>query len=198
MTSVVGLCNLALVKLGSSQRLTDILDDTRNGRAFNAVFEPKRDLELSAHPWTFALTRAQIPALSTAPAFGWARAFPRPANCLKITQIGQDHDMYEGAEPWYELEGGNILCDEASPLDLRYVVRVTNTGLWHPCFVEVMACRLAFETCKEITGSTDLRAQLWEERKVALLEARRQNAIEKPPQNTSRGSWWHALHNRGG
>jgi hypothetical protein len=197
MTSIVGICNLAIGKLGSSSPITEITEDSRNGRAMNRVFEPYRDVELSSHPWTFAMARAQIPALSTAPAFEWSRAFPRPAGCLRVAQIGERYVLYE-AKPSFELEGANILCDEASPLNLRYLQRVTNTGLFHPLFVDVLACRLAFEACKEITGSTELREQLWAERKAAVLEAKRQNAVEKPPAETQRGSWWQALHGRAG
>lgn len=199
MTSQVGIYNIAIGKLGSSNRVTDPLDDTRNARALSAVYEAKRDLELASHPWTFAMARAQIPALVGAPIFGWSKKFPRPAGLLSLVEIGECFVLYDtGAGPGFELEGANILCDETSPLNIRYTQQITNTGLFHPCFVELLACRLAFETCKEITGSTDMRSQLWQERTAALQEARRQNAIEKPPQQPIRGSWFNALHGTGG
>lgn len=193
-SSVVSICNQALAKLGA-QPITDILDDTRNGRAMNRVYEPKRDLELTAHPWVFALTRAQIPAVVSAPAFGWARSFPRPSGCLRIVELGSDWVLYtdDGTGPGFQLEGDSILTDESSPLNIRYTQQITNTGLFPAPFVEVLACRLAFETCKEVTGSTDMREQLWQERGAALAEARRLNAIEKPPGRPVRGSWVRAM-----
>lgn len=199
MASAVSICNLALEKLGA-QPIIDLLDDNRNGRAMNRVYEAKRDLELTSHPWVFALTRAEIPATTTAPAFGWARAFPRPTGCLRIVEVGECWVLYldDGGGPGFQLEGDSILTDEASPLKLRYTQKVTNTGLYPSTFVEVLACRLAFETCKEITGSTEMREQLWQERSAALSEARRLNAIEKPPGRPARGSWARALRGWGG
>lgn len=193
-SSTVSICNQALAKLGA-QPITDILDNTRNGRAMNRVFEPKRDLELASHPWVFALTRAKIPSIVTAPAFGWARSFPRPSGCLRIVELGSDWVLYtdDGAGPGFQLEGDSILTDESSPLNIRYTQQITNTGLFPAPFVEVLACRLAFETCKEITGSDSMRDQLWQERGAALAEARRLNAIEKPPGRPVRGSWVRAM-----
>lgn len=193
-SSVVSICNQALAKLGA-QPITDILDDTRNGRAMNRVFEPKRDLELSLHPWVFALKREKIPSIVAAPAFGWARSFPRPSGCLRIVELGSDWVLYtdDGTGAGFQLEGDSILTDESSPLNIRYTQQITNAGLFPAPFVEVLACRLAFETCKEITGSNDMREQLWQERGAALSEARRLNAIEKPPGRPVRGSWVRAM-----
>jgi hypothetical protein len=193
-SSIVSICNQALGKLGA-QPIIDILDDTRNGRAMNRLFDAKRDLEQSLHPWVFALAHAQIPAITQAPAFDWARSFPRPSGCLRIVQLGSCWVLYQddGMGPGFELEGDSILTDEASPLNIRYTQRVTNTGLFPAPFVEVLVCRLAFEACKEITGSSEMRDQLWQERAAALAEARRLNAIEKPPGRPVRGSWVRAL-----
>ena len=49
MTSVVGICNLALTKLGAA-RITSLTDDTKQARALNAIYEATRDAELAAQP----------------------------------------------------------------------------------------------------------------------------------------------------
>ena len=38
----------------------------------------------------------------------------------------------------YELEADAILTDASAPLKLRYIKRVTTTGLWDPLFVDVV------------------------------------------------------------
>lgn len=193
MASVVQICNQALTKLGA-QRITDLLDDTRNARVMNAIYETKRDAELSAHPWTFAIKRAQIPALSTAPAFQWTRSFPLPSDCLRLVQVGEDYTFYDtdGGE-LFQVEGNSILTDEESPLDVRYVYRVTSTGLFSSLFIEALACRLAAEACEEITQNTTKREAAWAEYKQAIREAKRVNAIEQPPQRQPDLSWVRAL-----
>lgn len=193
MASVVQICNQALTKLGAA-RITDLLDDTRNARVMNAIYETKRDAELSAHPWTFAIKRAQIPALSTAPAFQWTKSYPLPSDCLRLVQVGEDYTFYDsdGGE-LFQVEGNSILTDEESPLDVRYVYRVTSTGLFSPLFIEALACRLAAEGCEEITQNASKREAAWAEYKQAIREAKRVNAIEQPPQRQPDLSWVRAL-----
>lgn len=193
MASVVQICNQALTKLGA-QRITDLLDDTRNARVMNAIYETKRDAELSAHPWTFAIKRAQIPALSTAPAFQWTKSYPLPSDCLRLVQVGEDYTFYDsdGGE-LFQVEGNSILTDEESPLDVRYVYRVTSTGLFSPLFIEALACRLAAEACEEVTQNASKRELAWQEYKQAIREAKRVNAIEQPPQRQPDLSWARAL-----
>jgi hypothetical protein len=189
VASSVQICNLALTKLGAT-RITDLLDETKQARALNAIYDATRDAELAAHPWTFAITRAEIPALTAAPAFGWARAFPKPADCLRLVEVGQFYVLYDtGGTPGFELEGQSILCDEASPLQIRYVQRVTNTGLFAPLFVQSLACRLAFEVCETLTQNLSKREAAWKERLAFIAEAKRANAIERPPQRPQDLSW---------
>jgi len=198
MASTVDICNQALTKLGAS-RITSLLDDTKQARSLNAIFETKRDAELAAHPWTFAITRAQIPASSTAPAFGWAKAYPLPAGYLALVEVGEDYVFYQSdAGPLFQIEGGSILTDEASPLRIRYTQRITNSGLLPALFVEALACRLAAEVAEDLTQSLSKRTQAWEEYKQAIRAARKTNAIEQPPRLPPPASWLRALQDQGG
>lgn len=198
MTSEVGICNQALVKVGAS-RIVALTDDSKQARTLNAIYAVKRDAELSANPWTFAIKRAQIPASSTAPAFGWAYAYPLPSDYLAMVEVGQDYTFYDtdtGALFALETDSNGaqaVLTDQGSPLDVRYVSRVTNSGLFTPLFVEVLACRLAAEVCEELTQSAGKKEALWGEYKRAIREARRVNAIEQPPRKNPVASWERAL-----
>lgn len=199
MASTVQIWNQALTKLGA-ERITDLLDNTRNAQVMNAIYEVKRDAELAAHPWTFAIKRASIPASSTAPAFGWLRSFPLPADFLRLVQVGEYYTFYDsdGGE-LFQVEtdpatgGLAVLTDAASPLLIRYVYRVTNSGLYSALFVEAFACRLAAEGAEAITQNLSKREQAWKERGQAIATARRTNAIEQPPQRQPDLSWARAL-----
>lgn len=193
MPSDVGICNQALNKLGAA-RITALTDTDKNARHMASIYEVKRDAELAAHPWTFAITRVSIPASSTAPAFKWLRSFPLPSDCLRLVEVGQDFDLYDsetGAR--FQVEGNAILTDEASPLQIRYVARVTNTGYYPAPFVEALACRLAAESAEALTQNATKREAAWNEHKQAIKEARRLNAIEQPPQRTPMNSWERVL-----
>lgn len=198
MASSTQIANQALTKLGA-ERITDLSDDTNSARVMNAIYTAKRDAELAASPWTFAIKRASIPASSTAPAFGWARSFPLPTDFLRLVQVGEAYAFYETAEALFEMESDPdtgrpaILSDEPSPLNIRYVYRVTNPGLHPALFDEALACRLAAEACEQITQNLGKREAAWEERKQALRDARRVNAIEQPPQRNPNGTWASAM-----
>lgn len=193
MASVVDICNQALTKNGAAT-ITDLLDDTRNAQVMNAIYEAKRDAELAAHPWTFAITRTKIPALSTAPSFGWLRSFPLPTDCLRVVEVDEFFVAYDSsAGPEFEIEASAILSDYASPLKLRYVQRVTNAGLFSALFAEALACRLAAESAEKITQNLSKREAAWAEYKQAIAAARRANAIERAPQRQQPTSWERAL-----
>jgi hypothetical protein len=194
MSSTIEICNLALTKLGAA-RITSLADDSKQAQALSAIYDSARDAELAAHPWSFAITRAALPASSTAPAFGWARAFPLPADCLHLVQVGDSFSYYDSdtAGAGFDVEGGAVLTDATSPLLIRYTYRVTNSGLFPPLFVQSLACRLAFELAEELTQNLSKREAAWAERKEAIREAKRANVIERPPQTVPDLSWVRAM-----
>lgn len=190
MASQVEIVNNALIKLGED-RITSMSDPDKPATLASAVWDVKRDAELAAHPWTFATARAALPASATAPAFGWAFSYPLPAGFLAMVEVGEDYVLYrpDEARALFTIEGGAILCDEASPLRIRYVQQVTNTGLWPALFAEAMACRLAVELCEALTQSGSKKQQLRDEYRDTIRAARRANAIELPPQPVPESIW---------
>lgn len=191
MASQTAIVNRALIKLGAS-RITSIDDEDKQARIAKELWDTTRDLELAAHPWTFAKTRAELPALVTTPTFGWTRAFQLPAGFLRLIEVGEYWVMYQTeAETGnlFELEGQTILTDEASPLRIRYIQRITNTGLFAPLFVEALATRLAVEMCESLTQSQAKKQTLMQEYDAAIKAARKNNAIELPPQVGPLSTW---------
>lgn len=193
MASQTDICNQALTKIGAD-RILAITDDTKAASTLNAIWAIKRDAELAAQPWTFAIRRASLPASTTTPSFGWSYAYPLPSDYLAMVEVGEDYAFYTGdPQPLFALEGGEVLTDQGSPLNIRYVSRVTNTGLYPALFAEALACRLAAELCESMTQSGPKREAAWAEHKKAIREARRVNAIEQPPRKIPPGSWERAL-----
>lgn len=190
MPSQVEIVNNALVKLGAG-RITSIDDDSKQAEVARAIWAMKRDAELAAYPWTFAMARAELPALADAPAFGWARAFQLPADFLALVEVGEFWVLYQSDEftPAFQIEGRTVLTDEASPLRVRYLKQITNAGLFPALFAEALSCRLAAEMAESLTQSASKRELAWAEHKQAIREARRRNAIEQPPQPIPESGW---------
>jgi hypothetical protein len=195
MASAVDIANSALTKLGES-RIISLLDDTKPAREINAIFALRRDSMLRAYNWNFAMERTTLPALSTAPSWGYSIAYQLPSDCLRVVQVNDIWhipglmDFIGGPddEP-YKIEGRTIVSDIAAPLKLRYIKRNVNYGEYDATFVEVLAIDLAFHTCTAITGSGTEKDSLRQDKRDALKEAVRANAIELPPQLIGDDSW---------
>ena len=194
MASQVEIANRALTKVGDT-RIISLTDNVETARIISVIWDTVRDNELRAHNWNFSIIRASIPALLSAPAFGYSYAFQLPTDCLRVIQAG---DYYPGPsmsnyrnanEAVYQIEGGKILTNLAAPLKIRYISRFENTGGWDSAFTEVFACRLALESCEKITQSNTKKQVLGEEYKMALRVAVLADAIENPPDPIPDDSW---------
>jgi len=189
VASKVSIANRALTKLGE-ERILLLSDDTKPARTLNAMFDDVRDAELRRHRWRFAIARTSLSALVEAPAWGYTRQFPLPSDYLSLVQVGEVYvrASSKGQASW-SVEGGRILTNMEAPLKIRYVARVDNYGLYDPLFVEVLACKLALESCETLTQSNTKYQSVAEAYTFAVREAVRQSAIENPPDELPDGSW---------
>lgn len=194
MYTRIQICNRALAKIGHFSIMS--LDDASDAAVIlNSMYDVVRDAELSANRWGFALTRALLPALEESPAFGFARKYPLPVDCLRLVEVGRVWPVDSRADyrfgpdaPW-EVEGGTVLCDLPAPLPVRYIRREENPERYPATFVEALSCKLAVEICPRIAGKNSAKESLWQEYKFAIAEAKRVNAIQKAPQRLQDGAW---------
>lgn len=194
--SKVSIANRALTKLGA-ERILLLTDTTKEGKTINSMFESVFEAELRRHRWKFAMRRDSLPALATAPAWGYQYAYQLPADFLALVQV---NDYYiRGVKPrqFWQVEGGQILTDAVAPLKIRYIRKVDNTALLDPLFVEVLACKLAMEACETLTQSGQKRGTAADEYKFAVSEAVRLDAIENPPDEIPYGSWFDSRESSG-
>lgn len=190
--SQVQIVNLALTKLGQDRAIA-ITDDVEAVRVMRSLWDMARDTALAAYPWKFAITRTTLPALGDAPAGAtWALQFALPETCLRLVQVGEDWAFYDPTSDRFALEGGNILTNEEAPLFVRYVQRVENVGLWPPLFGRAMAMQLAMDACEKLTTSSAKFAAAEQSFALAVREARKQSAIERPPQRNADSDWLRA------
>lgn len=194
MASQVEIVNRALTKLGSD-RITSMGDAVKPARTMSALWDTVRRAELRKRTWNFAKVRTTLASLATAPVFGFGYQYQLPSDYLRPVQIGDVYvipgltDYREGDDSAWTIEGSVLLTDFAAPLQFVYVKDVTDPGAFDATFVEVMASKLAYEACYDITQSNQGRQQAAEDYKAAVRDAALQNAIEKPPQGLPDDSW---------
>lgn len=180
MASETDICNRALQKLGVS-RITSLDEDSPEARDCNAAYEFVRDAELRRHPWGFAIKRVTLAPDVESPDFGFNYAFTLPADALRILPDNEVTD--------WVVENGKLLTNDGDTLKLRYVARITDTGVYDPLFANVLATRLAFELAESITHSTQLKSAIWEEYQENVRQARAVNAFESISQEPPTDSW---------
>lgn len=157
--------------------LTSLQDGTPVANWLDRNYETSRDGELRKHPWNFALTRAQLAADAEAPAFGWARRFTLPGDCIAVKPLTVS-GLQNGAPIPHEVEANRILTDAAAPLAVRYVRRVTTEGEFDPLFVEVLVAKLAFKMAHWLTGKSSFAERMLGFYREALSAARLADALE--------------------
>ena len=195
MASNVEIANSALTKIGST-RITALTDNVKAAREINAIFELRRDYLLRTHNWSFAMTRASLPALDETPAWGYTTLYQLPTDCLRVVQVNDtwvvpglaDYTSGPDSEP-YKITGRRIETDIGAPLKLRYIKRVTDPAQFDAAFVEVFASDLADQVCEALTQSNTKREATRAVLRQSLLEAVRSNAIELPPEAIPDDSW---------
>lgn len=183
MASAVEIANLALEKIGDEGEITSLTEDSRAARAVNACWATMRDAVLRAHPWDFARTRAALPALAEKPIGWWgdANLFQKPADFIRFVELDDSKR--------YSLEGPYIVADAPAPLNILYIRRVEDTGLYDPLFVDALACRIAMQVAKKITGSDAAKERAAEEYVLSLRTAKGVNGMEDAPQDMPQDDW---------
>lgn len=182
--SQVRVANLALQKIGA-QEIVSMDEDTRERRAISRCYTMLRDRELRAHNWNFSIKRAVLAPSSVVPAFEFAKAFPLPSDCLRPLPPARDVD--------WTIENHNgskhILTNEGTVIYLRYVSRVIDETQFDPLFAEMLACKIAWHCCEEITQSNQKKADIEREYDKAKVDAKRINAFEQASPQEPEPPW---------
>jgi hypothetical protein len=181
MASATRIANMALGKLGDEGEIISLTEDSRAARAVNDCFDDMRDLVLRDHVWDFARHRVQLAAVTEAVVWGGWTAFQKPADFIRFVEVEHDQD--------YLLEGDHILARTAGPLNLLYIRRITDTGRFDPLFTDALACRIAAQIAKKITGSDAAKDAAMDEYRLALASARAVNGKEDRPQEIAEDEW---------
>lgn len=190
MISQVDICNLALAKLSQDVTISSMNERSKEARTFARLWDPMRDLVLSARDWPFAI-KAQALALDPEdPLPGWQYRYARPADCLTALAVTNELGLRAGrmlsrwcypdyrqrfAVPYQQVHGTQSTCfvtDEPGAY-LVYVMRVEDTDRYPPHFVDALACKLAEESAPAIIGDRGQaeKPRLMQAYKLALGEA---------------------------
>ena len=182
-TSDVAIANGALQRLGA-KRIESLTQDHPNARSVNVSFTATRDALLRRYDWSFAIARASIAADAAAPVWGDWKRYGLPNDCIRLIR-----DDETGVDVDWKIEGLYILSGDASPLQIRYLARITDPNLFDALFADAFAMKLGIDICEDVTGSTSKKESIKDDFDAAIAEARRTGAIEKQAQAFPEDSW---------
>ena len=198
VNSSTDICNLALDLLsgGTVHDIENPSDATEE--LFNRWYDTTRRRLLREHPWNFAAKRAVLAASSTAPTFGYNKAFPVPADFVRVLYINDTRYTSDvpTATELYQFEDNKILTSDLftseDTLKLVYIKDFTDIPRMDPMFVDLLAHELALRVAYKITETNTNIERLAQIRKDASKIAKAVDGQERPPRRVERSNSRHA------
>lgn len=167
-SSFVQIANSALIKVGADT-ITSFADGTTESNVVNARYEECRDIVLRMHPWNCAVTRVVLAALVTVPAYDFSTEYQLPADCLRVLDVEGDVE--------YRIEGRKLLAD-STPINLKYIRRITDPNELDVLCAEAIAFYLAYDISYKLMQSGDHRNAIYEGFLKVLRQAKTSDAQE--------------------
>ncbi len=179
--SQIKVCNLALVRVGADT-VSSITQSTKSAIILNAIYEQCRDEVLRMHPWHFAVKRAALAPTSDAPVFEYDYAYDLPADCLRPLDL-------DSLDIDFVVENKQILTNENTILNTRYIFRNDDENSWDPVFGSALAWKLSSEVSYALTQSLALTDSCQKQFARVLQEARTMNGFEGVPKDLEASEW---------
>lgn len=107
----------------------------------NSFYEQARNELLSEFDWSFARASSSITADAVNPVTGYAKRYAIPSGALTILRLNEV-DKSENFSVW-EVVGGFIHTDAASPITAEYTTTVTDVTKFPAIFIDLLANKIA-------------------------------------------------------
>jgi hypothetical protein len=107
----------------------------------NSFYEQARNELLSEFDWSFARTSASIAADVSNPITGYARRYALPTGALTVLRVNEV-DASENFSVW-ELVGGFIHTDAASPILVELTTAITDISRFPAIFIDLLVNKIA-------------------------------------------------------
>lgn len=182
--------NGALLILGE-RKLASLSEAREPRRALDDAWDQVLSYCLEAGYWNFAMRAVQIDSsASVVPTFGYLNAFVKPDDFVRMYRMSQFPEL---DPPLFDIvDEPNYWYANCDPLYVKYVSDDVAYGqdqsIWPETFADYIDTRLAFKTCKRITGK-DPSADLIKAEKQSAAIARGKDAMNEPPGFPPMGTW---------
>ena len=180
-TSDVAICNLAL-DLVKEAPITSLSSPTDKVAALcSRWYAVTRESVLGAYNWNFALKSRAIQRGGTPEVSDYPDYYPFPNDYLKLRAIADPRIPL--AKRQYEVQGKYLFYNNggAASLDIWYTRDETDVALYPGLFINVLAHRLAMTLGKKLTARPSIMADIRNDLKELLMQARGMDGQIRPP-----------------
>lgn len=194
--SVIQICNWALDRIGASDNITSLDEESAAAEKCNLWYEHCRDATLRDFPWNFSRRSQALAEVSGDAPPGWAYQYRYPAECLTARQVT---DAYGARRRWFDLTPGSafaqwappkipfeISSDEAGRLILTdlteayliFTARIEDLNFWDETAKSALAWKLATELVTPLSLDKQRKAMALQEYYTDLSRATAHNFNE--------------------
>ncbi len=191
------ICNLALLRLGVAQQITDIADNSTTARACNAVYQQCVETMLSERPWPFAVRQVDLALVGQQIRMDWFYTYRYPTGFLNIHRVvptlatTPTSAIYTTLsqsvqdETWpFTLgsdDSGRLIHTDVVDAVALGTVYISDTSQYTPSFGSALAWFIAAEISVSITKDRGLYANAYQQYENKVSEAFASAANEPKP-----------------
>ncbi|SFY21736.1 hypothetical protein [Azotobacter vinelandii] len=172
MSSVVEICNMALSRIGNSDRIDALDEDTAQAEQCSLFYETTRDFVLRDFHWGFATAFVSLAEVSANPDPEYPYAYAMPTDCLKARRIvgnvlpesfwpcvneGWARPVIKPI-PFRVINGSSnsLIATTVTPATLEYTKKIESSELFDPVFVSAFAWRLAGQIAPSLSSNANI------------------------------------------
>lgn len=187
MASVVQICNTALSRIGQSQFIDSLTEQSKAAELCSLHYDQCREEVLQDAPWPFAEARVYLADIGSPPV-NWLYRYRYPTDCLQAQYISLPGMRMPPTElrPKYKVinaSGGRAIVTDTPEAELVYTTNVEDTTYFSPLFVTALSWRLAAELAMGLQARPENYAAAMQNyvRMISKAEAQAFNESDEDP-----------------
>ena len=190
------ICNLALVRLGVSQPIADITENSTPARACNAVYEQCVRTMLRERPWQFASRQVALALVGENLMSDWLFTYRYPADYIATNRVfpylvpsapvSIVHAVEHTYMPDYPFRIGSdaigrLIHTDVDDAVVEGTVYIPDTSMYDPMFSSALAWFIAAEIAVSLTKNKDLYGNAFTQYQTIVSEAFATGMNEQKP-----------------
>ncbi len=190
MSSVVEIANMALSRIGVSQRIDDLTEASLQAEQCTTFYEHSRDFVLRADcDWGFATAYSVLARVEVNPSPEFLYAYAVPVDCLRIRRLvnkafpvvdfpycyDQASVLWQRMQAQFRVINGSsnrLIATNAEEVTLEYTLKIDNPELFDPVFVSALAWKLASNIAPALSRDPGIAGSCESQYQAEIMRAR--------------------------